>query len=34
MFGQVEELQRALDKIAGLLDTDLEDSMRELVQGG
>jgi hypothetical protein len=33
VFGQVEQFQRELDRIAGLLDSDDEEAMGELVHG-
>lgn len=33
VFGDVERFQRELDRIAGLLDSDDDDAMSELVHG-
>jgi hypothetical protein len=33
VFGKVEQFQRELDRIAGLLDSDDEEAMGELVHG-
>jgi hypothetical protein len=34
VFGKVEEFKRELDKVASLMDTEDENAMQELVQGG